>query len=862
MSAQWSNCLKHLLSQGKLTKKQARDLDEYVNKATGVKAPRDVVARSAEAERAALEAYMRDGKVRQAQAVFQARTNLARVADFNSHDKRVGLIYKGAAKVYEALGKTPPARLTQRARNAGLAMLTPDPHGVHLKNVETEQHAAHHTIIDTFRGALGAIKKMPEAEARLAVEDAVRILRGSTKTAAQIHPQASIIADGIKGAREKARLMFTAAGGDIRERQDFGTVQTHDMEAWRKADLAVMLDELAPTTGQGWLDPAKFYVGSRIGTIDELREVITKIHGENKVGKLPPLQGARGDTGSARSSPRILPFRDGDTLLAYTAKYGQANLVDAIERDFFQMARDIGTMRVFGPRPDEGYAMVRTLMSEHGAGQLATSAVDKVYLQVTGALDIPGHVAAAHVHQSVQMLLSAAQLGSAAVASLTDIGTQAVTARYNGLKAVNIARNFTDLVKNNEWTLVDGTKLTARDIAFQAGAAAQSYITTGGSPARFQSRIGTAKTWADKLSDGVMRYSGLEQWTEQGRNAFVMEFSAQIAQLTKYAWDDIPKVNAALAKQRNALERYGFTPELWEAARTVALIEAEPKSGARWFSIENVHKDANLPADVKAELASRYLGMVRTEMDFAVVSPNGRVQAMTKLGAAPGTIQGGFGRALFQYKAFPITMIMTHGARALYQPTFKAAAMYAIETGAMLTIAGTLVAQMKQVLKGQDMTEWDDPSLWLRGFVQGGAAGIFGDVLDTLAERKYGKTDLLDFVGPQFSLVEEIADLGVNAAGMSKDFLLGRPTADERAHKLWGDLVRFGGRYAPGSKLWYARLAIDRWLLDTLERAGDPHGAANSFKASRRWAREQTGADSWWARGEPAPERAPQLGVE
>jgi hypothetical protein len=71
------------------------------------------------------------------------------------------------------------------------------------------------------------------------------------------------------------------------------------------------------------------------------------------------------------------------------------------------------------------------------------------------------------------------------------------------------------------------------------------------------------------------------------------------------------------------------------------------------------------------------------------------------------------------------------------------------------------------------------------------------------------------------------------------------------------DVVKLLKQEAPGSSLWYTRLAFERLVADQLQEAIDP-GYRKSWRDMKRKAREK-GQEFWWEPGETSPERAPKL---
>lgn len=72
------------------------------------------------------------------------------------------------------------------------------------------------------------------------------------------------------------------------------------------------------------------------------------------------------------------------------------------------------------------------------------------------------------------------------------------------------------------------------------------------------------------------------------------------------------------------------------------------------------------------------------------------------------------------------------------------------------------------------------------------------------------------------------------------------------------DAVDFARRYTPGGNIWFLRTAYSRLVLDNLQRLVDPD-AEEDFARSRKRLERDRGQGQFWAEGENAPSRAPEM---
>ena len=75
---------------------------------------------------------------------------------------------------------------------------------------------------------------------------------------------------------------------------------------------------------------------------------------------------------------------------------------------------------------------------------------------------------------------------------------------------------------------------------------------------------------------------------------------------------------------------------------------------------------------------------------------------------------------------------------------------------------------------------------------------------------------------------------------------------------LGRETVDYFRKYTPGSNLWWFRAAWDRVLMDNVQRLVDPDAAQHFRRKERRNVR-QFGNEYFWAPGDSAPARAPDL---
>jgi hypothetical protein len=223
----------------------------------------------------------------------------------------------------------------------------------------------------------------------------------------------------------------------------------------------------------------------------------------------------------------------------------------------------------------------------------------------------------------------------------------------------------------------------------------------------------------------------------------------------------------------------------------------------------------------------------------------------------PGTLWGEAQRSWAMFRSFTLTASYLYGEEvflrglrrgltgaglAAYVSTWAAASL------GLLTLAGGLSIQLREIAKGRDPRPMDDPKFWGAALMQGGGLGIVGDFF-TSAQARNGKSAPIVALGVPGQVVSDVTDL---TAGNAIEASQGKETHAGR------EAVKFAGKYAPISSLWWARTAFDRGVIDQLQRMVDPD-AEGAFDRQARRLQKETGQGQWWPEGEALPERAPEL---
>jgi hypothetical protein len=425
-------------------------------------------------------------------------------------------------------------------------------------------------------------------------------------------------------------------------------------------------------------------------------------------------------------------------------------------------------------------------------------------------------------------VLVSAQLGSASLSAVTDVGFQRIAAKHAGLPITGVMKNYLKLFRP--------TATADQKLAVRLGLIADGWSTIALAQQRYADEVAGPEI-ARRLSDFTMRASLLSPWTQAGRWAFGMEFMGTLADHAGKSFDKLP------APFSRALSRYGLDAKRWDLVRKTPLYRHKR---ATFLRPDDIAARADLPEGVADDLATRLLEMVQTETEFAVPSGSLRGRAVLLSDVPPGTFLGEVTRSVAMYKNFGVTLVFTHAMRALAEKGAMSKAAYGANLLITMTAMGALSYQLKNISKGKeplDMTGEHAADFWGAAMLQGGGLGIYGDFLFSDVNRHGG------------SMAETLAGPVVSAANDARRLTIGNALElpGEKPTNAGREAVNMLEKYTPGGSLWYGRLAYQRLLLDQLRKETDPD-YQDHFRAMERRARNEMGQDFWWRPGEMAPE--------
>ena len=675
------------------------------------------------------------------------------------------------------------------------------------------------TKLQSFRGIFTG--KSVDANQEKLLRDVVSEIFG-TKTN---NPDASRFAKSLGDALDDMNNRYANLTGDQSRMKDWGLPQRHDSVKIGKAKF----DDWFSFTRDRLDIPRMIAKNPELADEENLRYVLAKVYdtlrtdGTSKIDARPVL--LNGDDikpnyinprtmkniNVKHQNQRFLTFKDGDSWLEYQNKFGTASVYQTITDHIMSQAREISLMETFGPDHEAGFAYAKSVVQKKTESKTSTKMAEAYYDTLKG-YDAGAPTKAAQILKSFRDWNVATKLGGAVISAQTDHAFAAQTALYNGLSSTRLMKQYVKQLSKAGQEEAAKVALTG-EFALDRLTAAFEYNNA--------MNVGKAKA----MADFTMRATGMEAHTVAMRQAFGVEFLQAMAGQADIAMKDLPQKLAA------AYKRYGIDSDMWDQIRKTELSDIR---GAKVLD----------PTKIKnSDAQSALMGMILTETDFAVPSPNVRERTIAALGSKAGTVHGEVIRNLTQFTSFPITANIKHIAgRGLMNGSINPASKmaYTARLAVTTTLLGALVYQAKQIAMGKEPRDWNDADFWMSAADQGGYFGLVGSFLLNTEGYYSGYSG-----GPMMS--GPIQDLAYTlVAGNIQKIKDGKDTT------ISEDATNFIVKNIPGNNIWYARLALERTIFDQLRKATNPNYEREMNSRMRKMQREK-GQEYWWKPAELTP---------
>lgn len=617
------------------------------------------------------------------------------------------------------------------------------------------------------------------------------------------------------------------AGAFIKLMPGYIVKQTHNTISVRKAGFDTWKQTVLPLLDQdrtfNGMDPDIFlreaYDGLSTGS-----HIKTKTENSNTE---VDLSGFKGPANLAKkiSTERALHFASAENWFQYNQAFGTRELREAVFLGFDMGSRNIALMEGLGTNPEIMLQRVQDSLRRQNIdnidaiNSINSNSINNIMAELTGKTKIPGgNITAARIGYGWRMINNLSKLGGAVVSSVTDIPFQAALLRYQGHGLLHgYANSFKNLVRGRGDT-------EQKEIARLIGVGIDGIISDIAS--RFSAEDTLPGTMA-KLQQRFFKLNLMSWWNDSHKTGTGLMISNDLAENASKKFTELrPDL-------QRSLKQYNIDEKGWEFIRGTKFTS---ESGNAYITpdkvaeidIERIKEALDLPQGASDSAVLRAAEEYRNTLeislqtflvdsaDIAVPSPGAYEKALFNQGTQVGTPLGEAARYIAQFKSFPVTVIRKGMGRTLYgsgadnltEALFKGKGdlVGLAHLMTMSTIFGYVAMTAKDLLKGREPRDYEDPKTWKAAMLQGGGLGIYGDFI--LGEySRHGNSFLATALGPTASTVEELFRL--------KTALQKGEDAGAKAMKL---LIA----NTPFINLFYTRMALDYLFIYDLQETINP----------------------------------------
>lgn len=600
---------------------------------------------------------------------------------------------------------------------------------------------------------------------------------------------------------------LNAEGVPIGWLENHVTTTFHNAESIRKVGKEAWIKDIRPL-----LDDNRTF-----GMLSEAEqdEMLSNIYDNIASGKraVHDLTGAGPEAGpfaklslsNQLSQHRVLHFKSDQAWKAYNRKYGHQDTIDAIFHNLKTLSDETVLIREYGTNPEDSFSRITSEINKRlvasGEPPLDEDGLKARWMQVTGETYVLAKGdRAPKIYRAVQMfkaLQSMSKLGGALLPSFSDAINAVGALRYNGQSFFSA---FHDQIVNQTRILTKNLTDAERDeVLRMIGAGLDGYL--GGMHSRFDSADATPGT-IGRMQDFFFRVSGLSAWTDSGREAFGLSLAHQLGLNKSKSW------KALHGDLKRSLGQYGIGEDEWKALADISPKIVEERAYFTPDLIRN-YIDANkgdgaFPTKYYEDLEDKLAAYYTTEMRIAVPEAGAAERAVIVGTSKPGTVGWAARTLFFQFRSFPLAYLNKIGPRYKHMGF-----SYTMSQILALTTVGYASMSIRDMLQFRKPRDPLDPRTVGAAFLYSGAGGLAGDFLLN-DYRQYGRGVAPFLGGPTASTLQDV--MTVTSAVANGDLRDASANAFNAA-----------ARMTPFVNLWYARTALDYFLINPAKHYLNPN---------------------------------------
>lgn len=555
-----------------------------------------------------------------------------------------------------------------------------------------------------------------------------------------------------------------------------------------------------------------------------------------------------GNRAQRLSNSRKLHFKDGESFYKYNQKYGTGNLVYGYNKGLERLAKNAALMGEMGVNPqkmiDDLYTALKITSSRSkdtnarramSLGDMEThwdTGVKNLFLEVTGKNKVPGSQTLAQVAQMIRGVNSMCRLGMATISSFSDIATQMSATTFMGISRSealkNMARTLTDVTRK-------GLTPAEKQMLSSFGLLSENLI------ANLHDAINAGNMgngWLAKAQNRYFRMIGLDWWTTSLKKSMALSINHDLGEFLAKG-NSFGEMKHTMQK---LLTSYGLGEKEMKLLKQMPLIK---ESGRVFIDSNYVHqipddaiakylgitKDSTGYStkikDTKIELETKLRTFVYDRVTAGVIEPDTVTHAWLNQGTQVGTITGEAWRSVTQFKSFAVSIITRIINPWLFNTTGAERVMGIAELMLTTTALGYLAMSCKDAVRGKTPMPLSQESI-MRAMLQGGALGLFGDIL-------FGDANQSSFVGSMMG----------PAANMVDDLYHVYAYAREGNENTASEAIKRLRNYLPGQNIFWAKLPLDYLLMYRLQEYANP----GYLQRLERNLYNKTGQEYWLSPG-------------
>jgi len=647
------------------------------------------------------------------------------------------------------------------------------------------------------------------------------------------------LAKSVQDTLEQLRLHYNRYGGDIKKLANYGIPQSHSHYKVISKGQDGWVDYTFPL-----VDRSKYRheATGKLMNDAEVKEVLKAVYntiaseGHNKASVQAHAVQSETDLPvgmnmqALHQHHREVHFKDADAWVKYQEDFGEVNFHDLLSNHVRRMSTEIGMMQTFGSNPEKlvkqlGHDLLNKMMqdpkyvTQHRKIQKQAALINKHYDELAGqALPIDSNLA--QVGGMLRSWTVATKMGSAFITAFSDQATMKLASEMHGIAYTKVFGKHLAQFKNKE----------DRDFAISIGLGvremANALVRFGDDDlASASTKLASANTKTRKIANAVIRASGLNHITASAKRAFGASLMHHISNLNSVkAWDQLG------LQDKKMLEGGGIKEDDWTLLKQIDRTEAP--SGEKLvtnkdifnasddlfldtFQVDRTGYSAQELSDIafrlKEQLANKYMNYIYTETNAAVLEVGARESTFMSLGRERGTVGNELSRFFWQFKQFPLAMIMRQWTRGMAQGTPQEKFVYFAKLFAYTTVMGALVSQLQNLTQGKDLDDPTTVDFYLKSIVKGGSASFLADALSATSDPT--ERSVKDFIIP--AALKDVLSVGTMVSGAGQAYL------SERESSYGAEAVNTVKNNIPFQNLWYSRLVFDRLVIAEMQELFD-----------------------------------------